>query len=120
MKNLKAVVLIILGAFFLATVFAFGAEGTAYRQLRGDAFGTGRSAAGPTLTVSSAREYKAEAAADSPKPGFKEKAAAVMGHIRRPLTGAMVGAFIGFLIVGTIAGALTGGVVGLILTGMAM
>lgn len=134
MKNTKAIFLIVLGSFLMATGFAF-AE-TAYEQLQ-RGFGDDRSAtvlpqnkevvnvsaqtgvpaASAPAAVTPAAATPAPAAAapavttppPAPKPTLGESVKSFLGEHRRDILLGGIGAYLGWALVGTMAGALTGG-----------
>ncbi len=131
MKNTKAVLLIILGAFIMATGFAF-AENVAYEQLKrsvaenpavsfdkSDASlptGTAqtKAAADPVqekLDQIRAANLKAAAPAPAPapKPTIMDGVKKFIGAHKADILLAGAGAYIGWALMGTVAGALTGG-----------
>ncbi|OGR80741.1 MAG: hypothetical protein A2X32_09365 [Elusimicrobia bacterium GWC2_64_44] len=128
MKNTKAIFFIILGAFIMATGFAFAKDQPAYDSLRNGPFGASSAVeltpvslpAGDLnkalpMTEVKKPEQKAvpevapAAKVEEPKPTFTEKVGEFFGKYRRDIFRTGIGAFIGFALIGTIAGALTGG-----------
>jgi len=135
MKNTKAIFFIILGAFIMATGFAFAKDQTAYETLLSGPFGTpvaadsfnkaiiDTSGAAPVPAVSAPTPaapavvppvpaptaVTTAPAKEEKKPTFTEKAGEFFGKYRRDIFRTGIGAYIGFALIGTIAGALTGG-----------
>lgn len=134
MKNTKAVFLIVLGSFLLATGLAF-AENVAYEQLKNSvatppavAFDktsealpegarTAKTAADPVaerLAAIKASNIKAAAPAPAPtpepKPTIGKSIKNFIGEHKKEIVFGGIGAWLGFMILGTVAGALTGGV----------
>lgn len=129
MKNTKAIFLIILGAFIMATGFAYAGE--AYNQLSNGPFGNSNAveftpvnvpAAGlnralPTMTEVKPPEQKtvppvtkaAEVKAEPAKPTFGESVKNFLGEHRKDILLTGIGAYLGYALIGTLAGALTGG-----------
>lgn len=130
MKNTKAIFLIILGAFLMATGFAFA--GPAYDQLRNGPFGTTASVELTPVTIPAENlnkalptsvevkkpeqkaipEVKAAAPAEEPKPSFGEKVQEFFGKYRRDIFRTGISAWMGFALLGGPAGLLIGAVVG--------
>ncbi|MDA8130853.1 MAG: hypothetical protein M0011_05040 [Elusimicrobia bacterium] len=133
MKNTKAVLLIILGAFIMATGFAF-AEQVAYKQAE-DAVakppevvfgnsnaslptGTARTAAVKDPVQEKLDQIRAlnikaadpaPAPAPAPKPTIMDGVKKFIGAHKADILLAGAGAYIGWALMGTVAGALTGG-----------
>lgn len=136
MKNTKAIFLIILGSFMIATGFAFAVESKTYNELAA----TGNpwpdrsgaiSQAGlvapstnppPTGAPASADQNPSTTAgnpapAAAPAPAAKPEAKKPFGQVAKEFIGKHsativmmgVGAFVGFALVGTLMGAMTGG-----------
>lgn len=108
MKNTKAVFLIVLGSFLLATGFAFAG---ALDQAKNFPFSDGKSsslspaasrAGGVTATATVAPEVK--------KPTVAEKVKGFIGEHKRDILLGAVGGYLGFALIGGIAGILTGGI----------
>ena len=137
MKNTKAVFLIILGAFIMATGFAFARENFAYKQAEDSIARTpevafdNTNANQPTGTavtkavadpvqekldqIRAANVKAAPAAAPAPapapapKPGVGKQILGFIGDHKADILLAGAGAYIGWALMGTVAGALTGG-----------
>ena len=112
MKTIKAVLLIILGSFFIATGFAFAGD-NAVNQLRGGpSFDGSRSGSGnvPVLRNSDpAAVNKATEVAPEPKPTVAQTVNKWLGEHKTQIVMGAVGAYIGFALVGTLLGACTFG-----------
>ncbi len=102
MKNTKAIFLIILGSFILATGFAF-AGGTAFDQL-GTISKNGfdnRSGATPTLTATTGTPAASVTPAPAPKTDYLKKAKEFVGkNFDQIMAGAVIGV-LAFMVVGT-------------------
>ena len=111
MKNLKAILLIILGSFFIATGFAFAAE-TAKKQLKGVDASWNKTASTPDMTVSpfSPKAPVVAKAEEAPKKTtVGEDIKKWVGEHKVQITAGAIGAYVGFALFGGILGALTGG-----------
>jgi len=136
MKNTKAVFLIILGSFIIATGFAF-AENTAFKQLE-EAYGNKAAfdglpgagsapmppaAGGPTAAPTAAGTQPSAPAVGNPAPAataapaakpeekkpFGQVAKEFIGKHMATMVMVGVGAYLGFALAGTLLGAMTGG-----------
>ncbi|MDD2804151.1 MAG: hypothetical protein PHV33_01235 [Elusimicrobiales bacterium] len=140
MKNTKAIFFIILGAFIMATGFAFAKDQPAYETLMNGPFGTpvaadplnkailDTSGAAPVPAASAPAAAGAAAVVppvpaptaattatppkDEKKPTFTEKVGEFFGKYRRDIFRTGISAFIGFALIGGPAGLLIGAVVG--------
>lgn len=112
MKTFKAIILIILGTFFIATGFAFAGE-SAFSQLSSGGFNkssddmSGYKSAGIPPASGPAEVKSAPAPAPEPTVGQKIKGWIGANKSKMALIG--VGAFLGYAIVGTALGACTFG-----------
>lgn len=138
MKNTKAIFLIILGSFIIATGFAFAVESPTYNALAatGDPWGNkespvaqagsaaGTSAPNPpqvgapasaTQTPSTTAGNQAPATTNAPaakpeeKKPFGQVAKEFIGKHMATMVMVGVGAYLGFALAGTLLGAMTGG-----------
>jgi hypothetical protein len=137
MKNTKAIFLIVLGAFLMASGFAFAAESETYNRLaaNGNPFGDSRASditpvniTAPALTnadkaiptptgvnTNATRNNDATVTKETtpppaPKPTIGESIKSFLGEHRKDILLGGLGAYIGWALVGTVAGALTGGI----------
>lgn len=137
MKNTKAIFLIVLGSFIMATGFAFAAESETFNKLmNNNPFNDGRSASvlpaskavldvsGQTnvpaasapaaaVTAPAAPAPAAAAPAVAPaekKPTVGETIKSFLGEHKKDILLGGIGAYLGWALVGTLAGALTGGI----------
>lgn len=137
MKNTKAIFLIVLGAFIMATGFAFAVESETYNKLaaNGNPFGDSRATditpvniTAPALTKAdkaipaptgvntsatksnNATVVKETTPPPAPKPTVGETIKKFLGEHRKDILLGGLGAYIGWALVGTVAGALTGGI----------
>ena len=118
MKHTKAIFLIVLGCFIMATGFAFAVESNLYNSVRnGDPFADGRSASvTPTVATSSGQPAPAAAAPapapapDTPKkPTFGETAKKFLKDNMGTMVAVGAGAYLGMALLGGVMGAMTGG-----------
>lgn len=139
MKNTKAIFLIILGAFLMATGFAYAKDQPAYETLLNGPFGTpvaanpvnkaliDTSGAAPVPAASAPAAAGSAAvvpqvpaptavtttpAKEEPKPTFGEKVGEFFGKYRRDIYRTGISAFLGFALIGGPAGLLIGALVG--------
>jgi hypothetical protein len=131
MKNTKAIFFIILGAFIMATGFAFA--GPAYDSLANGPFGTpvagapvnkailDTSGAAPVPAASAPAAAAAPtvpaptavaAAPAEPKPTFGEKVKEFLGTYKKDILRTGISAYLGFALLGGPAGLLIGALVG--------
>ncbi|OGS12950.1 MAG: hypothetical protein A2285_00350 [Elusimicrobia bacterium RIFOXYA12_FULL_57_11] len=112
MKTMKAVILIILGSFFIATGFAFAGD-NALNQLQDNPSFDGATKSGadapvlksaPPPAASGPAEIKPE-----PKPTLADKVNSSLAKHKTKIAMGALGAYIGFALVGTVLGACTFG-----------
>lgn len=117
MKNTKAIFLIVLGSFIIATGFAFAVESQIYTGASsGNVFQDGRSASVmPSVNLNKGAEVpvvKAAAPAPEapkPEPTFGEKMKKFLGKNGETILMVGAGAYLGIALLGGMMGALTGG-----------
>lgn len=132
MKNTKAIFLIIVGAFIMATGFAFAGE--AYNQLQNGPFGksaigeltvtgtppTANPPVSPDWTLTAPAkpatpkppEVVISSEAAKPKPTLGEKAGEFFGKYRRDIFRTGISAYLGLALIGGPIGLLIGAVAG--------
>lgn len=131
MKNTKAIFLIVLGSFIMATGFAFAGE--AYDQLKNNPFGGSAveispvtvpaptlnknapavpapTAVTPAPAPAAAAPAPAAVAPAEKKPTVGETIKSFLGEHKKDILLGGIGAYLGWALVGTLAGALTGGI----------
>ena len=120
MKHTKAIFLIVLGCFLMATGFAFAVESNLYNSTKGgDPFADGRSAtvmpgvtksAGlPMLKAATPPPAATAAPAADPKPTVGETIKKFLKDNKETMVMVGVGAYLGAALIGGVMGAMTGG-----------
>ena len=127
-RSTKAIFLIVLGSFLMATGFAFARENVALDQAGlwldksalNDAVVASGGSPAPAPAVTTAAPAVSPAVAvptppavttppPAPKPTLGESVKSFLGEHRRDILLGGIGAYLGWALVGTMAGALTGG-----------
>lgn len=122
MKTIKAIILIILGNFFIATGFAFAGDNAVNSLRGGPSFDGATRGSGnmPAMRASDpAGVNKAEEVKADPKPTTGEKVKKWVGENKTKIVFGGVAAYVGFVLVGTLFGAFTFGLGAILILALA-